>query len=108
MAKKTDREEDRNFKPPDSPHFQSAAEKSYETSIKTRFSTLPRTAKTVQKADDAGNFRVYEVSTDRFGGGSPSRARRLGMGTDQVEFCAIQQFPLHGFAGFDADGRRQG
>ena len=26
---------------------------------------------------------------------------------DQVEFSAIEQFPLHLFSGFDADGRRQ-
>jgi len=29
------------------------------------------------------------------------------MWTEQVEFSAIEQFPLHGFASFDADGGGQ-
>jgi hypothetical protein len=30
------------------------------------------------------------------------------MWTDQMEFSAIEQFPLHGFAWFDTDGSGQG
>jgi hypothetical protein len=30
------------------------------------------------------------------------------VGADQMEFSAIEQFPLDGFAGFDTDGGGQG
>src|SRR2546425_1086874 len=55
-----------------------------------------------------GKFRIYKGSVGRVFGRAPSSARWLDFWTDQMEFAAIEQFPLNGFARLHADGGGEG
>ena len=55
-----------------------------------------------------GKFRIYKGSTGWIFGRPPSSARGFDLGTDQMEFSAIEQFPLNGFTWLDADGGGEG
>ena len=55
-----------------------------------------------------GKFRIYKGSAGRvFGRATPSTGR-LDLRPDQMELTPIEQFPLHGLAGLDADGGCKG
>lgn len=51
-----------------------------------------------------GKFRIYKGSVGRVFRRAPSSTRWLDFWTDQMEFAAIEQFPLNGFACLHADG----
>ena len=51
-----------------------------------------------------GKFRIYEGSASRVFRRAPSSARWFHFWTDEMEFSAIEQFPLNGLACLHADG----
>ena len=73
-----------------------------------RASRGPRQGQNRAGSGSPGTFRNYTGSAGRYFGRAPPRARWFNFWTEQMEFTAIEQFPLHGFTRLQADGGGQG